>query len=61
MFVALAKIGGLLPFELDLFRNPFTRLRRADHLSDAHQKHLDRHCYEGSTLATPASRSKSRS
>ena len=29
-------------YEPDLFRARFTLLRRADHLSDAHQKHLDR-------------------
>ena len=29
-------------FEPDLFRARFTLLRRADHLSDAHQAHLDR-------------------
>ena len=29
-------------YEPDLFRARFTLLRRADHLSDAHQEHLDR-------------------
>ena len=29
-------------FEPDLFRARFTLLRRADHLTDAHQKHLER-------------------
>ena len=29
-------------FEPDLFRARFTLLRRADHLTDGHQKHLDR-------------------
>ena len=29
-------------FEPDVFRARFTLLRRADHLTDAHQKHLDR-------------------
>ena len=29
-------------YEPDLFRARFTLLRRADHLTDAHQKHLDR-------------------
>ena len=29
-------------FEPDLFRARFTLLRRADHLTEAHQKHLDR-------------------
>ena len=29
-------------YEPDLFRARFTLLRRADHLSDAHQQHLDR-------------------